>query len=464
MISTTSTRLSCYLELYTNPMSERSPHILIVDDEPANLILLEELLRSEGYEIVLAASGIEALELAKGTPPDLILLDVMMPDMDGFEVCDSLRKDDQLKVTPVIFLTALKDDQSRIKGLELMGDDYITKPFNSRLLLAKVSSTLQLNQMRTQTLQADSQPLRDSNGNGSVGLGVEEDASEKLRLFVPEQFLERIAPQGVDSIKLGNFTEEELTVLFCDIRGFTAIAESQTAGETYEWLNVFFNQMSACIDSSYGFIDKYLGDAIMAVFDRKQFHHQDALNAAIIMQKSLETFNEERHKFKIKEPLKIGIGIHTGTGMIGTLGSESRMDSTVIGDVVNTASRLEGLTKTYGCKVVVSQETVFYEEQSLDKTALTDARSFYYRWLDKVAPRGKQKAIKIYELFGNKNHLLDPHKTQTLSLFENGVQAWQSGEFTRAIIYFRRVIEQDPTDSVAELYIERCQEQLKIDG
>jgi two-component system sensor histidine kinase ChiS len=455
-------------------MSDRLPQILIVDDEPANLILLEELLRAEGYEIILAASGIEALELAKTTLPDLVLLDVMMPDLDGFEVCDSLRKDEQLKITPVIFLTALDDEQSRIQGLELMGDDYITKPFNSRLLLAKVSSLLQLNKMRTQTTQEESQRISDHHHNGSVSVKVDEDASEKLRLFVPEQFLERIAPQGVNSIKLGNFTEEELTILFCDIRGFTTIAESQTASETYQWLNVFFNQMSVCIDSNYGFIDKYLGDAIMAVFVREQFHQQDALNAAVIMQKSLESFNEERYKFKIKEPLRIGIGVHTGIGMIGTLGSESRMDSTVIGDVVNTASRLEGLTKTYGCKIIVSQETMCYEEQPLEITSLSDAKlahqsqtkssSFYYRWLDQVAPRGKQKAIKVYELFGNQNHLIDLQKTQTLTLFENGVAAWQVGELTQALLCFKQVIEQDPTDIVAELYIQRCQEQLKVDS
>ncbi len=455
-------------------MSDHLHQILIVDDEPANLILLEELLKSEGYEILLAASGIEALQLAKTTSPDLVLLDVMMPEMDGFEVCDSLRKDEQLKVTPVIFLTSLDDEQSQIKGLELMGDDYITKPFNSRLLLAKVSSLLQLNQMRTQTTQVDSQRISDDHNEGSVSVEVDEDASEKLRLFVPEQFLERIAPQGVNSIKLGNFTEEELTILFCDIRGFTTIAESQTASETYQWLNVFFNQMSLCIDSNYGFIDKYLGDAIMAVFDREQFHQEDALNAAIIMQRSLEKFNEDRDQFQIQEPLKIGIGINTGIGMIGTLGSESRMDSTVIGDVVNTASRLEGLTKSYGCKIIVSEETIFYKEQSLEKTALTDANftdksetnssSFCYRWLDKVAPRGKQKAIKIYELFGNQSHLIDSDKTQTLTLFENGVEAWQTGELTQALLYFKQVIEQDPTDIVAELYIQRCQEQLKVDG
>ncbi len=439
-------------------MSHHSPQILIVDDEPANLILLEELLGSQGYEVFLAASGQEALKMAKMTLPDLVLLDVMMPDINGFEVCRDLRKDEQLKVTPVIFLTALDDEQSRIQGLELMGDDYITKPFNSRLLLAKVSSILKLNQMRSETLTTDNSSFSKSLTTSLVTTEVRENASETLRLFVPEQFLERIAPEGFDSIKLGHFTEEELTILFCDIRGFTAIAESQTASETYQWLNVFFNQMSACIDSNYGFIDKYLGDAIMAVFDREQFHAEDALNSAVMMQKSLEKFNEECHQFTLQEPLKVGIGINTGVGMIGTLGSEGRMDSTVIGDVVNTASRLEGLTKTYGCKIIASQATIVHANFHQNTTA---SSSFYYRCLDEVAPRGKQTAVKIYELFGNQNHLIDESKIKTLSWFEKGVQAGQMKNWAEALMYFQRVIEQDPTDIIAELYIQRCEEQLK---
>ena len=123
-------------------MSNKSPYILLVDDEPANLILLEELLHLKGYTTVSAVSGDEALSKVRADRPDLILLDIMMPDMDGFEVCDRLRKDPTLQTVPVIFLTALDDDSSRLKGLEMMADDYVTKPFNSRLLLAKVESVL----------------------------------------------------------------------------------------------------------------------------------------------------------------------------------------------------------------------------------------------------------------------------------------------------------------------------------
>lgn len=431
-------------------MSDQPHSILIVDDEPANLILLNELLQREGYHIFSAHSGKEAIDAAKNSLPDLVLLDVMMPEMDGFEVCDYFRNNEQLKTTPIIFLTALDDDQSRLRGLELMGDGYITKPFDIRLLLAKVGSTLQLNKMRLQsTVVSSDSPDK----NSQTIRQMNEEFAQKFRLFVPEQYLDRIAPQGFESIQLGNFREEKLTILFCDIRGFTTIAESQQASETYRWLNVFFEQMGACVSSNSGFIDKYLGDAIMAVFDRHNFHAQDSLNAAIMMQQRLSDFNENRHKFKLKKPLKVGIGIDTGIGMIGTLGSEFRMDSTVIGDVVNTASRLEGLTKAYGCPILVSQATISQVKSNSDL--------FDFRLIDQVTPRGKQEAINLYELLGNKASTIFPDKIKTQSLFNNGIKAWKSKNLTQAFSYFKQVIDQDKTDRVAQLYVERCQDQIK---
>lgn len=304
-------------------MSETKLHILLVDDEPANLVLLEDLLMAEGYDTTLAESGPRAIELATNNPPDLVLLDIMMPDMNGFEVCDRLREHDILQTTPIIFLTALDDEESRLKGLEKMGDDYITKPINIKLLLAKIHNIIKLHKMRNDTakVKLQRQVQEQNQRQFSAAWQINENLSNKFQLFVPQQFLKRIAPQGVGSIQLGNVTEEHLTVLFCDIRGFTSIAESQQARETFEWLNAFFNQMSHCISSHNGFIDKYLGDAIMAVFDNTNSHAIDALNSALMMKDSLREFNRDRHLFSIKDPIRIGIGIDTGIGMIGTLGS-----------------------------------------------------------------------------------------------------------------------------------------------
>ncbi|NEP39214.1 MAG: adenylate/guanylate cyclase domain-containing response regulator [Okeania sp. SIO2G4] len=468
-------------------MPNKQSSILVVDDEPDNVILLEALLASEGYITISANGGKEALKVASNFHPDLILLDVMMPEIDGFEVCHRLRKNYQLKTIPIIFLTALDDENSKLKGLELMGDDYITKPFNSRLLLAKVANILQLNQIRSQAnkYQNTQQTDRQSNLQLLAAEKINQHLSEKFRLFVPEQFLSRIAPQGLDSIQLGDVAEEELTVLFCDIRGFTAIAESQNARDTFKWLNSFFQQMSVCISANQGFIDKFLGDAIMAVFDKHKCHSLDALKAAVMMQENLKEFNANYKKYNLTEPVKIGIGIHTGMGVIGTLGSEKRMDSTVIGDVVNTASRLESLTKTYCCSIIVSElviseiekcknccqaqeyiedkfriiNQVKYSDTQLQNNNLF-SEQIYYRWIDKVTLRGKQKAMNIYELLGTENSIIEAEKISNLSIFKKGIKGWQVGKFAAALEYFQQVKRQNSTDTIASLYVERCREKL----
>ena len=470
---------------------------MLVDDEPANLTLLEELLRLEGYATVSAESGAEALSLARASRPDLILLDIMMPEMNGFDVCEILRKDTALQTVPVIFLTALDDDTSRLRGLEMMADDYLTKPFNSRLLLAKVENILQLSKMRSQAVssQFNQQVKEQSKRQIAAAWEANEYLSEKFQLFVPEQLLGRIAPQGIESIQLGNVTEEELTILFCDIRGFTAIAESQEARETFEWLNAFFTKMNDCITSHGGFIDKYLGDAIMSVFDKPKSHAMDAIEAAVAMQESLQKFNATRQKYNLENPLNIGTGINTGIGMIGTLGSDRRMDSTVIGDVVNTASRLENLTKIYGCQIIVSENALVHAREFLNgispnsnskeslllkcdlevgtqETIISNSRAtaadsdlrsnnYYYRWIDRVTPRGKQQAIEIYEIWSASSPDSEV-KLLTQVLFDKGIQGWQSERYIAALGYFQQLIEQNPADTVVSFYINRCQEKLGL--
>lgn len=455
-------------------MANAAPRILLVDDDPSNLFLLEELLLCEGYVPQLAASGSEALVIAAESIPDLILLDVMMPQMDGFEVCRRLREDVRLQGIPVIFLTALDDDDSRLRGLEMMGDDYLTKPINSKLLLAKIASILRLNQMRAQQVQTEIKQLVKEQSRHQIAAAWEANdyISEKFRLFVPEQFLNRIAPRGVESIQLGNAREEELTVLFCDIRGFTSIAESQSAMETFEWLNVFFTQMSQAISAYDGFVDKFLGDAILAVFDRVGNHAEDAMKAAVAMQESLQQFNRDRLQYNLEEIIQVGIGIHTGIGLIGTVGSEQRMDSTVIGDVVNTAARLEELTKIYGCPILASNTTITHLKVSYQGTEIEvknsnkmpDLSSTIYpcRWVDRVTPRGKQTVLELYEVLGTPTQCLDRLKLQSQSYYNSGIQAWFQEDFVGALNCFRQVFELNPADTIAQLYLERCQARLEL--
>lgn len=373
------------------------PYILLVDDEPQNLYLLEELLDLEGYRTRSAASGGEALAIAEQDPPQLLLLDVMMPDMNGFEVCQQLRSHSRLQTIPVIFLTALGDDDSRLKGLDVMGDDYLTKPINADLVVKKIESLLRLRQLRDDSYQkalADQmQVLRQSQEQVKrqmmAAWKINEALSEKFRLFVPDQMLHRIAPKGLESIQLGNAFESDLTILFCDIRDFTTIVESQEALQTFNWLNAFFTALNQAISNHNGFIDKYLGDAVMAVFDHDQTHVVDGLNAAIAISRAIQEFNQQYAQFNLDQPIRIGIGLHSGRGVIGTVGANQRMDPTVIGDVVNTAARLEELTKVYNCEIISSEAVV---------DRLPSNHPFTIRWLEQMAPRGKKKALNLYEV------------------------------------------------------------------
>ncbi len=432
-----------------------SSYILLVDDDASNLFLLEEILQAEGYTVVSASSGYQALEIAQKSLPELIVLDIMMPGMDGFEVCKHLRNTASLQTVPIIFLTALDDDNSRLKGLQVMGDDYLTKPIDTDLLLTKIASTLRLQRLRQQATQVETrrQVQEQLKRQMEAAWTINQALTEKFRLFVPEALMERIAPKGVESIQLGNATEEEVTVLLCDIRDFTAMTESQPPSETINWLNEFFSQMSQAIDAHFGFIDKFMGDALLAVFDRSESHATDAIQAAVTMQQQIAGFNQDYQAYQLKEPLRVGIGIHTGKAAIGALGSQLRMEPTVIGDVVNTASRLEHLTKIYGCSLIASETTV---------NALQNNSKFCYRWLDQVVPTGKQEHLNLYEILGTSEHALDPLKVQTQAIYEAAVEAWHQGNYQQALTCWQQICDRHSEDKVAQYHKKRCQQQLQI--
>jgi|GEM_PF-1488091 len=210
---------------------------------------------------------------------------------------------------------------------------------------------------------------------------------ESFERFVPEKFLSVIAPEGIENIQVGVASTRTVTIMFCDIRGYTSLSEGMTPLATFAFLNDYLAYMGRAIDESGGFIDKYIGDAIMALFDDEAT--DGALQAALAMRKILITFNRERVQRELP-PIDVGIGIHRGEVIMGTIGFTSRIESTVIGDSVNLASRLEGLTKHYVCSVLVTQPVI---------NALQYPDRFQLRLVDEfVKVRGKDEPIAIYEL------------------------------------------------------------------
>ena len=263
--------------------------------------------------------------------------------------------------------------------------------------------------------------------------------------FVPKQFLQRIALDGLESLKPGNVLASRITILFSDLRSFTTISEGMTAKDLFALLNEYLAQMQGPIDHFGGFVDKFIGDAIMALFDQESSAQAEAaVNAAIGMQRRLLEWNHKR-KGPPAFPIASGIGIHTGMVMLGTLGSTTRMDSTVIGDAVNLASRLEGLTKQFGVRIIVSGDTLAFLDRSV----------FESRELDLVSVKGRAAPVAIHELFKDLEGEALDRARRLAEAFAPALGSYRRREWAEAIAGFLACLELVPGDVAAALLLKR---------
>jgi class 3 adenylate cyclase/HAMP domain-containing protein len=267
--------------------------------------------------------------------------------------------------------------------------------------------------------------------------------TESYSYFVPKEFLEFLEKESIIDIKLGDNVQKEMTVLFSDIRSFTMLSEKMSPQENFNFLNSCLSRIGPVVRNNGGFIDKYIGDAIMALFPGSA---EDALHAAIAMQNVIRTYNKHRMSAGY-EPIDIGVGIHTGVLMLGTIGEERRMEGTVISDAVNLASRLEGLTKLYGASIIISGHT---------SNGLKNRSDFRSRYLGRVQVKGKKKWVDIFEILDGFSSELVNIKLTTKKEFERGVLLYQNSEFVEACESFDKVLEQDPDERAASLYLKRC--------
>lgn len=267
--------------------------------------------------------------------------------------------------------------------------------------------------------------------------------SDAFARFVPAGFLKILGKESIEEVKLGDSVNKEMSVLFADIRSFTTISENMTPAENFNFINEYLKSISPAIAEHNGFIDKYIGDAIMALFPTTP---DDALGAAIEMKTRLGKYNEIRKKNGDPE-IRIGIGIHTGYLMLGTVGEEKRMDGTVISDAVNLASRLEGMTKMYGSTLVISNSS--YEK-------LEDPMKYSFRILDKVKVKGKSSSVTLLEILDGDPEKDLQLKKKSLDDFKNGCSHFVSSNYVEAKIFFQKVLDINPKDKASQLYIERC--------
>ena len=342
--------------------------ILVVDDVPQNVKLLADILSVKGYEVVTAAGGVEALQRIRSDRPDLVLLDVMMPDMTGYEVCSAVRADPDIRVLPVVLVTAL-DPSERVKGLEAGADDFLTKPINQAELHARVRSLLRIKSLYD---QVEAQKGELAQWNRTLEQRVAEGIAQLERLSRMKRFL---SPQIADLILSGGADDPlrshrcEITVVFIDLRGYTAFTETADPEDVMGVLSDYHNAMGRLIMAHEGTLERFAGDAIMIFFNDPvplPNPAEQAVRMALEMQSEFARLAASWKKRGYH--LSSGIGIAQGYATLGAIGFEGRRDYGAIGTVCCLAARLCGEAK--GGQTLVSQRVLANVEDIVEAEAV----------------------------------------------------------------------------------------------
>ncbi|MGQ4646803.1 adenylate/guanylate cyclase domain-containing protein [Lyngbya aestuarii] len=416
--------------------------ILIVDDETelhdlTKLGLNNFQLDGKGLNFISAYSGKEAKQLIEQHPDTaLVLLNIVMETKDaGLEVIKYIREVLNNQFVRIILRTE-ESEQAPEKLVILNYDinDYKTKTELTTPKLFTIVVTALKTFIALTNIEKSKREL-------------ETIAAASAR-FVPREFLKFLNRQSIVDAKLGDSVQAEMTILFADIRSFTRMSEGMSLQENFDFINDYLSWVCPVIRRYNGFIDKYIGDAIMALFPEKA---EDAVRAAIDMQKQVALYNIQRQK-KGEKPIAIGIGLHTGSLMLGTIGDEQRMESTVISDAVNLASHLEGLTKLYGVEIVFSAQTL---------SQLDDPQKYSCRFLDRVRVKGKRAPVGVFELYESNPQPLKDIKTETKTDFERGIFLFHQQQFHQAQQIFEQLLKVNQKDGAVRLYLKSASKKCR---
>ena len=304
--------------------------LLVVDDNKVNRLLLGRGLEAQGHQVTFAENGRQALDILRQDHFDLVLLDIQMPVMDGYEVMEKLTGDPDLRGVPVIVVSSLEELDSVVRCIEMGAEDYLTKPVNPVLLRARIGASLEKKRLRDQQ-------------------------KELLRRFATDEVAQDLAESGFELG--GSFVEA--TAMFSDIRGFTGLAEAQSPADTIELLNTYYTLMFEAITEEGGVVNQMVGDGLMAIFGAPlplPHHGDQAERAALEMMEMIDLFNVDQ--VAVGRPtIRIGIGIATGQVIAGYTGTQRRATYTCVGDTVNLAARLESHTKVAGEPILIDGAT-----------------------------------------------------------------------------------------------------------
>lgn len=334
--------------------------ILIVDDEPFNVDYLEQELEDLGYATISAYNGQEALEKVRAELPDLVLLDIMMPVMDGFAVLGHLKDDPLLRDIPIIIISAMNDLKSMVRGIENGAEDYLPKPFEPVLLHARISSSLERKRLR-------------------------DEQRRLIRTFADTNVAEELFRQG---FTLGG-KHAIITSMFCDIRNFTTITEANDPADVIDMINRYYDIVINTVQAHGGNANQMQGDGLMSFFGAPVFyadHAQRAVASAVEIQKKLTVYNQDQAE-KGGLQITIGIGIATGRVVAGYAGTETRATYLCVGDIVNLSARLESHTKVVTQSIIIDDAT----RQHLDSSTRLES-------VGEEIFKGKTKPVKIFSI------------------------------------------------------------------
>jgi adenylate cyclase len=346
--------------------------VLVVDDNPSGRQLLVDIMQSMNLEVLEAGNGTDALASARANLPDLIILDVSMPGMSGFEVVEKLKSESLTEKIPILMLTALDNVENRVRGLKLGADDYLSKPFNPRELMERVKTRLRY-KVETDELRQMHQTIRNT-----------------FARFVSPSVVEQLLRDPLH-VKLGG-TLQEVTVLFADLEGFTGISEHTEPEKLLHVLNEYHTMIVGVIRDHGGTVDKFMGDAVMALYNTPLLQADHALRAvqtALLIRQVLPAFQQQ---FEPLFRMRINFGIHSGMAVVGNVGAPDIMNYTAVGDTVNLAARLQGMSS--GGRILISSTT--YE-------ALHDVVPTSCIGLRNV--KGRAEAVLTYEVRDAEAHV-----------------------------------------------------------
>ena len=334
---------------------------------------------------------------------------------------------------------------SEIANSPFLAEPYAA-PLSKDFMDLEIEEAEELSELTEEALPAESGRLTTQEWSD----GREEGTTVSLASFIPREFLAILDKRSVEELKLGDHVEQEMSIFFSDIRQFTELSEDLTPRESFAFINSYLSRIVPEITKNGGFVDKYIGDAILALFPQANGAGM-AVKTAIAIQEKIQEYNSHRAKCNYR-PLSMGIGIHTGTLMVGVVGTEERMQSTVISDAVNLASRMESLTKAFGISLAISEETF---------KKLEDPGSYLYRFVGKVRVRGKSEPVSIFEIFDGIDEKIQRRKIQANRHFEQGMFLYYQKKFTEALNEFRKVMEFLPDDGASAFYIDACVAKIK---